>query len=108
MNTGGSEHASVDPELEELASYFRTRDTRDDPVEEQGNEPMVTASLRMPRELFERIKRDAQQRGVRHTTHIRELLEQGVNGQSATPDELAEIRDQLDRVLRAVEGSPRR
>lgn len=108
MNTGRDDLPRSAEDLEGLAEHYGDHDTADEMDDGRWVEPMVTTSLRLPRELFEQLKTNAQHAGMRQTAYIRELLESGVREDSAGPADLSEIREQLDRVLRAVESGPRR
>jgi len=89
-------------ELEELASYYDDHDTADEMEDGRWVEPMVTTSLRLPREVFEQIKENARREGKRHTAYIREILEGSLR--DAGSGELEEIRDKVDELLRAVKS----
>ena len=67
-----------------------------------GVQPMVTASLRLPAYVVERLKSEAEQEGVRAIVLIRRVLEDHVRGLGT---DLQGIRSQLDRIERAVTRS---
>lgn len=89
-------------ELEELASYYDDHDTADEMADGQWVEPMVTTSLRLPRDVFEQLKENARREGKRHTAYIREILERSL--EDADSGELAEIRTKVDELLRTVKS----
>lgn len=89
-------------ELEELASYYDDHDTADEMADGQWVEPMVTTSLRLPRDVFEQLKENARREGKRHTAYIREILEHSL--EDADSGELAEIRTKVDELLRTVKS----
>lgn len=94
-------------ELEALATYYDEHDTADEMEDGRWVEPMVTTSLRLPRELFDQLKEDARREGKRHTAYIREILErsQKVREDSADAGELKKINRKLDTLLRTVQPS---
>jgi len=89
-------------ELEELASYYDDHDTADEMADGQWVEPMVTTSLRLPRDVFEQLKENARREGKRHTAYIREILEHSL--EDTDSGELAEIRTKVDELLRTVKS----
>ncbi|MBA0127809.1 hypothetical protein H0B56_19870 [Haloechinothrix sp. YIM 98757] len=89
-------------ELEALASYYDEHDTADEMEGGTWVEPMVTTSLRLPREVFERLKEDARREGKRHTAYIREILERSVRDSAEEADDLQQINNKLDTLLEAV------
>lgn len=89
-------------ELEELASYYDEHDTADEMEDGRWVQPMVTTSLRLPRELFDRLKENARREGKRHTAYIREILEKSVEG-GVSSGEFTQINRKLDVLLRAVQ-----
>jgi hypothetical protein len=91
-------------ELERLAEYYDTHDTSTemdsgDWVEPQ---PMATTSLRLPADVIDQLKQQAQTSHVRYTTYVRAILERAARGGS--PPEWAEITERLDRIERALSG----
>lgn len=89
-------------ELDQLADYYDTHDTSADMENGEWVEPgpMVTTSLRLPADVINELKRQAQTRHVRYTTYIRAILERAANG--GPPQELADITERLKRIERAV------
>ena len=91
-------------ELDELASYYETHDTSAEM--EHGHwvdpQPMATTSLRMPVEVIEQLKRQAQARHVRYTAYVRSILERAASGEP--PAEMSDITERLERIERAVTG----
>ena len=91
-------------ELDELASYYETHDTSAEM--EHGHwvdpQPMATTSLRMPVEVIEQLKRQAQARHVRYTAYVRSILERAASG--GPPAEMSDITERLERIERAVTG----
>jgi hypothetical protein len=89
-------------ELDQLADYYDTHDTSADMENGEWVEPgpMVTTSLRLPADVINELKRQAQTRHVRYTTYIRAILERAANG--GPPLELADITERLKRIERAV------
>jgi predicted DNA binding CopG/RHH family protein len=88
--------------LDQLTDYYDTHDTS---TEMEGGEwvepgPMVTTSLRLPADVINELKRQAQARHVRYTTYIRAILERAASGGPAL--ELADITERLKRIERAV------
>lgn len=107
MSNGAEKLPRPVDELEALATYYDEHDTADEMEDGRWVEPMVTASLRLPRELFEQLKADARREGKRHTAYIREILErsQKVREDSADAGELKKINRKLDTLLRTVQPS---
>jgi predicted DNA-binding protein len=102
-------------ELEDIAAYYDTHDTSGEM--EPGNwvdpRPMQTTSLRLPAEVVNALKSLAQDRGMRYTALVREIVEQAVQGaRVAESEDLAEINQRLARIEAAVvarsEEPPRR
>jgi uncharacterized protein (DUF4415 family) len=91
-------------ELEQLASYYDSHDTSAEM--EDGNwvepQPMATTSLRLPTDVIDELKRQAQARHVRYTAYVRSILERAAAG-SLSP-EIADITDRLERIEQAVTG----
>jgi CopG antitoxin of type II toxin-antitoxin system len=88
--------------LDQLADYYDTHDTSADM---EGGEwvepgPMVTTSLRLPADVINELKRQAQARHVRYTTYIRAILERAASGSPSV--ELSDITERLKRIERAV------
>lgn len=94
-------------ELEALASHYDEYDTADEMEEGRWVDPMVTTSLRLPRDLFDEIKSVARKEGKRQSTYIREVLERSVRGEG-TSAELKEIQQKLDVLLLAVAPDDRK
>jgi predicted DNA-binding protein len=90
--------------LNELADYYDANDTSAHMEGGQWVEPgrMVTTSLRLPADVINELKRQAQASHVRYTTYIRAILERAANGSSSL--ELADITERLKRIERAVSG----
>lgn len=95
-------------ELEALADYYEKHDTADEMEGGRWVQPMVTTSLRLPRELFEQLKESARREGKRHTAYIREILECSVHGDVAESAELRQIQRKLDVLLQAVTSTTQR
>jgi predicted DNA binding CopG/RHH family protein len=96
-------------ELAALADYYDEHDTADEMENGHWVEPMVTTSLRLPRDVFEQLKENARLEGKRHTAYIREILERSLHGVvGPDPDELRQIQRKLDMLLQLVqpEGAP--
>lgn len=73
--------------LERLAAFYDDHDTSDEM--EQGLEwedprPMVSTSLRLPRELKESLKEIAKKNGDRYTSLVRKILESAVEDSNST------------------------
>lgn len=89
-------------ELEQLASYYDSRDTSAEM--EHGRwvepQPMATTSLRLPADVISQLKRQAQARHIRYTAYVRSILERAANG--TLPPEIADITERLERIERAV------
>jgi len=91
-------------ELERLADYYGTHDTgaemeRGEWVEPQ---PMATTSLRLPADVIDQLKHQAQARHVRYTSHVRSILERAARGE--TSPEIADITARLERIEQALTG----
>jgi predicted DNA binding CopG/RHH family protein len=91
-------------ELEQLASYYDTHDTSAEMEDGEwfDPQPMATTSLRLPAEVINQLKRQAQARHVRYTTYVRSILERVANG--GLSPEVADITERLERIERAVTG----
>lgn len=89
-------------ELEALASYYDEHDTADEMEAGKWVEPMVTTSLRLPREVFEQLKDNARREGKRHTAYIRQILERSVRGGTMDAGDLKQINNKLDTLLQVV------
>jgi hypothetical protein len=89
-------------ELERLAEYYDTHDTgaEMEPGRWIEPQPMATTSLRLPVEVIEELKRQAQARHVRYTSYVRSILERAARG--GGPPEIADITERLERIERAV------
>jgi hypothetical protein len=89
-------------ELERLAEYYDTHDTSAEmePGRWVEPQPMATTSLRLPVEVIEELKRQAQARHVRYTSYVRSILERAARG--GGPPEIADITERLERIERAV------
>ncbi len=89
-------------ELEQLAEYYSTHDTSAEMEHGEWVEPqpMATTSLRLPAEVIDQLKRQAQVRHVRYTSYIRSILERAARG--GTPPELADITERLERIEQAI------
>jgi bacterioferritin (cytochrome b1) len=89
-------------ELEALADYYDEHDTADEMETGKWVEPMVTTSLRLPREVFEQLKENARREGKRHTAYIRDILERQVHDSAGDAGDLQQINHKLDALLEAV------
>jgi uncharacterized protein (DUF4415 family) len=91
-------------ELEELAEYYDSHDTSAEMVQGEWVEPqpMATTSLRLPADVIDQLKRQAQARHVRYTSHVRSILERAARG--GPPPEIADIAERLERIERAITG----
>jgi CopG antitoxin of type II toxin-antitoxin system len=91
-------------ELERLAEYYDTHDTSAEMESGEWAEvqPMATTSLRLPVDVIEQLKRQAQTRHLRYTSYVRSILERAARG--GTPPEIADITERLERIERAVTG----
>lgn len=89
-------------ELEDLASYYDEHDTGDEMEDGRWVEPMVTTSLRLPRDVFDQVKEKARREGKRHTAYIRDVVTHAVSD-TDSDDELREISSKLDELLQAVQ-----
>jgi hypothetical protein len=89
-------------ELERLAEYYDTHDTgaEMEPGRWIEPQPRATTSLRLPVEVIEELKRQAQARHVRYTSYVRSILERAARG--GGPPEIADITERLERIERAV------
>lgn len=89
-------------ELERLAEYYDTHDTSAEmePGRWVEPQPMATTSLRLPVDVIEELKRQAQARHVRYTSYVRSILERAARG--GGPPEIADITERLERIERAV------
>jgi hypothetical protein len=91
-------------ELEQLANYYDSHDTSGEM--DQGTwvepQPMATTSLRLPADVINQLKRQAQDRHVRYTTYVRSILERAASG--SLPPDMADITERLERIERAVSG----
>jgi predicted DNA-binding protein len=89
-------------ELEELAEYYDSHDTSEEMEHGEWVEPqpMATTSLRLPADVIEQLKRQAQARHVRYTSYVRSILERTARG--VPPPEIADITERLERIERAV------
>jgi hypothetical protein len=91
-------------ELEQLAGYYDSHDTSAEMEDGEWVEPqpMATTSLRLPTDVINELKRQAQARHVRYTAYVRSILERAATG-SLSP-EIADITDRLERIEQAVTG----
>jgi hypothetical protein len=89
-------------ELETLAAYYDDHDTADDMENGRWVQPMVTTSLRLPRDVFEQLKDNARRAGKRHTAYIREILERSVRAEAVDSGDLKQINSKLDALLQVV------
>jgi len=92
-------------ELEELATYYDTHDTSAEM--EHGRlvdpRPMQTTSLRLPIETVEALKNRAQEKGVRYTALLREIIEKSIHGFDLIDhEELEQINQRLARIEAAI------
>jgi hypothetical protein len=89
-------------ELEELAEYYDSHDTSEQIEHGEWVEPqpMATTSLRLPADVIEQLKRQAQAGHVRYTSYVRSILERAARG--GPPPEIADITERLERIERAV------
>lgn len=89
-------------ELEQLAGHYSTHDTSAEMEHGEWVEPqpMATTSLRLPAEVIDQLKQQAQARHVRYTSYVRSILERAARG--GTPPELAEITERLERIEQAI------
>jgi predicted DNA-binding protein len=62
--------------------------------------PMATTSLRLPVEVIDQLKQQAQERHLRYTSYVRSILEGAARGD--TSPEIADITERLERIERAV------
>jgi predicted DNA binding CopG/RHH family protein len=94
-------------ELEQLASHYDSHDTSAEMEDGEWVEPqpMATTSLRLPTDVINELKRQAQARHVRYTAYVRSILERAAAG-SQSP-EIADITDRLERIEQAVTGGSR-
>jgi CopG antitoxin of type II toxin-antitoxin system len=63
-------------------------------------QPMATTSLRLPVEVIDQLKQQAQARHLRYTSYVRSILERAARGEA--PLEIADITERLERIERAV------
>jgi predicted DNA-binding protein len=89
-------------ELDELAAYYGTHDTSEEMEYGQWVEPqpMATTSLRLPVHVITELKREAKDRGIRYSTHVRDILEHAIHEEPAADP--AEINRRLERIEHAV------
>ncbi|MGH3251531.1 MAG: CopG family antitoxin [Trebonia sp.] len=94
-------------ELEQLASYYDNHDTSAEMEDGEWVEPqpMATTSLRLPTDVINELKRQAQARHIRYTAYVRSILERAADG--SPPPEIADITDRLERIEQAVTGGSR-
>lgn len=100
-------------ELGDLADFYAQHDVSEDI--EAGDvvtpEPMVTASLRLPAEVLDKLRAEAADRGVRYTTLIRDVLIAHVTAGRPSSRALASRLDRLEREydlrLRRLEDAQR-
>jgi predicted DNA binding CopG/RHH family protein len=91
-------------ELDQLARYYDAHDTSAEMEDGEwvDPQPMATTSLRLPTDVINQLKRQAQARHVRYTTYVRSILERAASG--GLPPEMADITERLERIEQAVTG----
>lgn len=96
-----------------LAEFYSNHDVSEeiDAGDVVTPEPMVTTSLRLPRDIVDRLRAEAAARGIRYTSLIREVLVAHVTGREPSSRALASRLDGLereyDRRLRRLEDAQR-
>ena len=85
-----------------LREYYDTHDTSAEmePGHWAEPHPMATTSLRLPVEVIDQLKQQAQERHLRYTSYVRSILEGAARG--GTSPEIADITERLERIERAV------
>lgn len=94
--------------LEALAAHYDAHDTSSEMEDGEWVDPrpMKTTSLRLPSEVVDELKSRAQQRGVRYTTLVRQIIEAALSGSGTSGSQLVQINERLARIEAAVVGKP--
>jgi predicted DNA-binding protein len=82
---------------DESVAALEDRDWSDAQVETRATEPQIVQSVRMPRELTERLYAEAARRGTTPSQVIRDLVEAGLAEiNESTTVRLADVRRAID------------
>ena len=82
---------------DESVAALEDRDWSDAQVETRATEPQIVQSVRMPRELTERLYAEAVRRGTTPSQVIRDLVEAGLAEiNESTTVRLADVRRAID------------